>query len=226
MKMFSSDTTRNQALALFAATIGLSILAYSVLHHYVAGWMDPVILREWIDGFGIFAPVVYIAVQALQVIVAPVPGQVTALAGGYLFGPLWGTLYSLIGITIGSAIAFGLAKRYGRPYVERIIDSKVIQQFDSFTERAGVPGLFAFVLLPGLPDDAVCFLFGLTKIKILPFLTIMIVGRLPALAVTTIAGGSLASGRIYETLLLLGLLGILSTIVFIKRKTVISLLVP
>src|SRR5206468_9226443 len=63
-------------------------------------------LREW----GLLAPVVFIGLQGLQVVIAPIPGQLTAILGGYLFGQWAGLLYSTIGLTLGSVAAFGLGR--------------------------------------------------------------------------------------------------------------------
>src|SRR5262249_30675816 len=59
-------------------------------------------LREW----GVLAPVIFMGMQALQVIVAPIPGEVTGILGGYLFGEWVGLFYSTIGLTVGSVGAF------------------------------------------------------------------------------------------------------------------------
>src|SRR5215469_11958743 len=61
-------------------------------------------LREW----GVLAPVIFIGMQALQVVVAPIPGEITGILGGYLFGEWVGVLYSTIGLTVGSVAAFAV----------------------------------------------------------------------------------------------------------------------
>ena len=63
----------------------------------------------------------FMLLQVLQVIITPIPGEVTGLIGGYLYGPMLGTVYSTIGLTIGSWIAFILARAYGLPLVERVV---------------------------------------------------------------------------------------------------------
>jgi uncharacterized membrane protein YdjX (TVP38/TMEM64 family) len=70
-------------------------------------------LREW----GILAPLIFIGLQALQVIVAPIPGEVTGILAGYLFGEWLGFFYSTIGLTLGSVAAFGVGRWLGIHYV-------------------------------------------------------------------------------------------------------------
>ena len=155
LRLFSSRADRQRGIT---AAIGVAVLAvglYVLVSRYAGFLTNALALRAWLNQFGIFAPVVFIGIQALQVIVAPIPGQVVALVAGYLFCSLWETVYSVTGVLIGSAVAFSLSKRYGRSFVENVIHDDVIERFDGFVDTVGVPGLFAFVIIPGLPDDGI-----------------------------------------------------------------------
>ena len=220
MKLFSSRADRRRGIA---AAVGVAVLAvglYVLVSRYAGFLTDAEALRTWLDQFGIFAPIVFIGIQALQVIVAPIPGQVVALVAGFLFGPLWGTVYSLTGVLIGSAVAFSLSKRYGRSFVENVIHEDVIERFDGFVDTVGIPGLFAFVIIPGLPDDAICFLSGLTKWSLPTFMGVIAVGRLPAYVLTVYAGGELASGRFLSAMALVALVVAASAIGYYKQEAV------
>jgi len=177
-------------------------------------------LRAWIAQFGVFAPLVFICIQALQVVVAPIPGQIVALAAGYVFGPIAGTVYSLTGVLLGSAIAFSIAKQFGRPVVNELIHEDVLARFDGFVDRVGLPGLLALVIIPGLPDDAICFLSGLTKWRLRTFLAVISIGRLPAYVITVYAGGKLATGQITTALAVLGALILVSTIGYRNQDSI------
>ncbi|HEY9593010.1 MAG TPA: TVP38/TMEM64 family protein, partial [Spirochaetia bacterium] len=63
-------------------------------------------LREWIAGWGAWAPLIFVGIQIVQVVIFAIPGEVTQIAGGYLFGGWLGLLLSVAGITIGSTLAF------------------------------------------------------------------------------------------------------------------------
>ncbi len=137
-------------------------------------------LRVFIRQYGVFSPVVVIALQALQVVFAPIPGQVLAVVAGYLFGAWWGTVYNMVEITIGSSIAFWLSRRFGRAYVESIVHEDALERFDAIdTDTAGLT-LFVLFLIPGLPDDMLCFAGGLTGIPLWQLVGIAVVGRAPA----------------------------------------------
>jgi uncharacterized membrane protein YdjX (TVP38/TMEM64 family) len=220
MRLFSSRRDRWRGLALLVVVSVAFLGLYVAARRYAPFVFNAAELRLWIAQFGIFAPLVFVFIQALQVVVAPIPGQVVALVAGYLFGPVAGTVYSLTGVLIGSAVAFSLSKRYGRSFVEDILHTDVVARFDDFVDTVGVPGLFAFVIIPGLPDDAICFLSGLTKWRLRTFIAVLAVGRFPAYVITVYAGGELASGRFVEGLALIGVVIALSAIGYYKQETV------
>ncbi|PHQ38826.1 TVP38/TMEM64 family protein [Halorubrum persicum] len=220
MRLFASASDRRRGiLALVAVAVGFFAL-YLFVREYAGFITNAEALRVWLRQFGALAPLVFIVIQALQVIVAPIPGQVVALVAGFLFGPFWGTVYSLTGVLIGSTIAFSLAKRYGRSFVEDVLHEDVVARFDGFVDTVGVPGLFAFVIIPGLPDDAICFLSGLTKWKLPTFIAVISVGRLPAYVFTVYAGGRIADGRLLSGLAIIALVVVASIVGYYKQETV------
>jgi uncharacterized membrane protein YdjX (TVP38/TMEM64 family) len=220
MKLFASRADRWRTLLLVGTVVAAFVGLYLGVRRYAPFVFNAQALRTWIAGFGVFAPLVFIILQATQVVVAPIPGQVVALVAGYLFGPVYGTIYSLTGVLIGSAVAFTLAKRYGRSFVERVIADSVIDRFDAFVERVGAPGLFAIVIIPGLPDDAICFLSGLTTWRLRAFLLIIAVGRLPAYVITVYAGGQFAGGRFRTGLALVAFVILVSAVGYYKQEAV------
>lgn len=220
MKLFASASDRRRGLLAAAAVLLAFVALYLFVREYASFITDAEALRLWLRQFGVLAPLVFIAIQALQVVVAPIPGQVVAVVAGYLFGSFWGTVYSLTGVLIGSAVAFSLAKRYGRSFVEDVIHEDVISRFDEFVDTVGVPGLFAFVIIPGLPDDAICFLSGLTKWRLPTFIVVISVGRLPAYVFAVHAGGELANGRFLTSIALIALIVVASVVGYYKQEAV------
>lgn len=220
MKVFASRRSRRKAVALLLGFAVLLGAGYVLLRAYAPFVFNPTALRTWIAQFGTLAPLVFILIQTAQVVLAPIPGQLVALVGGYIFGSVAGTVYSMIGVMLGSAIAFSIAKRWGRPVVERLLDETFLERFDGFVAELGKPGLLVFVLIPGLPDDAVCFLAGLTHFRLLTFLVIMTVGRAPAYIVTNFAGDGFANGQFVEaSLAVLAIVGF-SLLAYVKREEI------
>lgn len=149
---------------------------------------DPSRVREWIAGFGFWAPLVSIALSTAQVLLAPVPGQIIGVANGYLYGVWLGTLYSLLGLLIGTALAMWLARQFGRPLVERLVKREHLERWDRITMRQGPWFFFLIFLIPGLPDDLVCFLIGLSPLPLPHMVLLALLGRLPGVLVSCWVG--------------------------------------
>ena len=94
-------------------------------------------IAEYIKDFGPYGPIVFIGLQALQVVAAPFPGEATGILGGYLFGTLPGLIYSIIGLTIGSCLGFALGRWLGLPFVRRLMKPATYHKFDFLTRARG-----------------------------------------------------------------------------------------
>ena len=143
---------------------------------------------EFITSFGPLSVVIFIGLQILQVIVAPIPGEVNGFIGGYLYGPVLGTLYSTIGLTIGSWIAFTLARWLGLPFVEKVVSPRIIQKYDYFMEHRGILITFILFVIPGFPKDALSYMIGLSHMKTATFLIVCTAGRLLGTLMLSISG--------------------------------------
>jgi uncharacterized membrane protein YdjX (TVP38/TMEM64 family) len=146
-------------------------------------------LVETMRASGIRGPLICIAVQIAQVIVFPIPGEVTQIAAGYVFGAWAGFLYSWIGIMLGSAFAYGFARLVGRPVIQKLIGAKRIEKIDHvLASSKGRSALFLLFLVPGMPKDSLSFGVGLTDFRFAEFIVLSGLGRAPALLVSTMIG--------------------------------------
>jgi uncharacterized membrane protein YdjX (TVP38/TMEM64 family) len=149
---------------------------------------DQTRLREWIATLGFWGPLVSIGLNTAQVLLAPIPGHFVGILNGYLYGPWLGTLYSMAGLLLGTILAMGLARRYGRPLVERFVDEETLQRWDRLAARQGPWFFFLIYLIPSLPDDLICFVIGLSQIKLPMMVTLAMIGRLPGVFVSCWVG--------------------------------------
>jgi uncharacterized membrane protein YdjX (TVP38/TMEM64 family) len=94
-------------LIILLLTVLCVFLFWEPLGNAFFSFVDKDNIKDFLERTGPVAPLVFIGLQALQVLVAPIPMQVFGLAGGYIFGAFWGTVYSMIGLTIGSFLASG-----------------------------------------------------------------------------------------------------------------------
>jgi uncharacterized membrane protein YdjX (TVP38/TMEM64 family) len=157
--------------------------------------------------------------QITQVVVAPIPGEVTGLIGGYLYGPVMGVVWSTIGLTIGSYIAFALARYFGRPFVERFVDKAVMQRFDYLLHHKGIFLVFLLFLIPGTPKDYLCYILGLGHLTTAQFLVIGGVGRLFGTILLTIGGDLIRHQEYRHFFVLVGvtIIAVIVTMIFRKK---------
>jgi uncharacterized membrane protein YdjX (TVP38/TMEM64 family) len=148
-------------------------------------------IRLLISSFGVVAPPVFILIQILQVIFAPVPGEATGLIGGYLFGALPGFIYSSIGLTAGSWLNFLIGRFLGERYVRKRIPAHQFQKIDELIKRQGVIALFILFLFPGFPKDYLCLALGLSTLPTRIFILLAGIGRMPGTFALSLQGAFL-----------------------------------
>ncbi|MDP2644082.1 MAG: TVP38/TMEM64 family protein [Desulfobacterales bacterium] len=177
----------------------LGIYAGNYLYPKLAGFYhvftDKAQVKAFVNSFGIAAPLVFVAIQVLQVIFAPIPGEISGFAGGYLFGAALGFIYSTIGLTLGSWINFFLGRLLGRHFVRRLIPPHTLERFDKIAKREGIIFIFIFFLLPGFPKDYLCLFLGITRIPFKVLLALSAVGRMPGTFMLSLQGALLFQGQ-------------------------------
>ena len=158
----------------------LSIVAVFVTIYYIGkslGWFaifeSEVSFKEYISSFGPLAPLIFFVIQFLQVIISPIPGNITTLAGGIMFGFLKGFLISVAAVFFGSVCAFLLGKKFGRPLVERIAGKKAVDKYMASVSSRQKIILFLMFLFPFFPDDILCLVAGLSAMR-LPYFSILV----------------------------------------------------
>ena len=181
--MNRKDILKLVVLLLIIAT-GIFLFRHYDLSNFLS---DRAKIVPFLDSFGPLSVVVFIGIQILQVILAPIPGEVTGFIGGYIYGIVLGALYSTIGLTLGSWLAFGLARMFGLPFVEKFVSPKVAR-YDRIMAHQGPFVAFLLFLIPGFPKDALCYILGLSHIKTKTFLIIATVGRLLGTIILSIQG--------------------------------------
>ena len=178
---------------LFAAML-VVILVYREQIWTIAS--RPEELRQWVGGFGVTAPLVFAAVQALQIVVFVIPGEVPQIAGGYLFGIAGGLALTVAGSAVGSAVAFLASRFLGIEFLRAILRR---EQLDRLQQLASSPRatltFFLFFLIPGIPKDVLCYVAGLSRMRLGMFLVIATVGRLPGVVGSVVMGDAAAEQR-------------------------------
>ena len=181
-------------------------------------------LKLFLASFGPYSAAAFTVLQALQVVVAPVPGEVTGFVGGLLFGKLYGTALSTVGLTAGALLAFYIARWLGSGFVRKIVRQEYFDRFDSFMSTHKALNItFIFFLIPGFPKDSLCYLLGLTRMRYVDFILMNVFGRLPGTFLLCMQGDAIRHGRFGSFWLIFGGSIALTTCLYFGRDAVIRL---
>ena len=174
---------------------------------------QPEQFRAWVEDFGLLGKVVFVGMVVLQVLVAFIPGEPIELAAGYAFGFLEGSLLTLVGFLIGSAMVYLLVKKFGVKLVEVFFDRKKINEF-SFLKNPKKTRAIALILMtiPGTPKDFLSYFAGLTQLKMGEWLAIVAIGRLPSLITSTVTGAAAGSENYTLSIVMLGVTLVITAI--------------
>jgi uncharacterized membrane protein YdjX (TVP38/TMEM64 family) len=178
-------------------------------------------VKAFLNSFGPYAPIPFIVLQALQVVFAPVPGEATGFLGGYVFGTWLGFLYSTIGLTLGSAAAFGLGRWLGSHVVRRLISDAVYHKFDFVARTGGELVALVFFLIPGFPKDYLCLLLGVSPMPFGIFLIITTFGRMPGTWLLSIQGAKVRGAHYLEFVIFLALAAAAVLIAYNYREAIL-----
>jgi uncharacterized membrane protein YdjX (TVP38/TMEM64 family) len=190
-----------------------AVKLYNLLH-------DPNQLKRLITSFGPYAPLAYILLQIIQVIVAPIPGGAIEFLGGYLFGAKGGFFYSMIGLLFGSWLTFSLARIFEKLAVEKFVSPQTIRKFDYLIGHEGVIFSFLLFLIPGFPKDALCYLLGLTPMHLGIFLVISTIGRIPGTLMACLQGAKAFDHQYKTFLILLGVSALVILVFYIYHEEI------
>jgi uncharacterized membrane protein YdjX (TVP38/TMEM64 family) len=159
----------------------------------------------------------------LQVVIAPIPGGAIEFLGGVLFGVKAGLVYSMIGLMLGSWLAFSLARIFEKVAVEKFVSEETRKKFDYLVEHEGVILSFILFLLPGFPKDALCYILGLTPMHLGIFLIISTIGRIPGTLMASLQGAKAFEHQYYTFGVLLGASGLIILAFYIYHEEIHNL---
>lgn len=231
MKHLSISRRKTFGWVIIGFTCLLTLVAITLVlqNRAVAGIADPSepLLQGYSDGIegtvtssGGFGPVVYILLQALQAVVAPIPGPVIAVIGGYLYGGLTATILSVIGSALGFFTVFLISRRLGKKILSRFIDGRRLDKYEQIISARGGIFLYVAFLIPILPDSLVGYAAGLSRLPIPKLLVIATVARAPGIAVAAFIGSSVAASNHIITIVSAALVVVSSIILFMYKERV------
>ncbi len=177
---------------------------------------DQAQLQAFVDRLGWMGPMFVILLNALQIVVAPVPGYIIQLASGFLYGTFWGGLWGATGLFLGAMTAMKLARLYGRPLVQKLVGAGRLAKWEQVTHSEN-PLLWC-VLLVGPTGDLPYHLAGLSRVSFLLIAVITLCVRVPSAFVAAAVGAGTVTLSWWQFALFLAILGLLSFI-FLRYQT-------
>lgn len=191
-----------------------------VLSNY--GRFDHAKLETWVGIAGFYAPLVYMLAAATATVLM-VPGSFFVFVGGVLFGPLWGTCYSLLGATLGAGLAFLIARYIASDWVARKSKGRLKQLIDG-VESEGWRFVAFIRLVPIIPFSLLSYALGLTRVRYYHYIIATFICSIPGMTAISYLGyvgkETLAGGDalIQKSLIAMGMLAIMAYLPrFVKR---------
>ena len=178
-------------------------------------------LRQFVAGFGVWGPVIFLIIWTL----APplfLPGLPITLAGGVLFGPFWGSLYTICGATAGATLAFLVARYLARDWVASKLQGTKLLTLDEKVAEQGWEIVAFTRLIPIFPFFLLNYAFGLTRVRLLHYVLATFFGMLPLTIAYTYFSANvldLFQGKVSKELLIgVILVALVSLIPFVYKK--------
>ncbi len=207
----------NKKLFKFIGLLLFVVVAFLVSRYYFN--LDALAIRDYVAGFGMWAPAVYIVIYAVGTVLF-FPGSVLTISGGVIFGAVWGTLYNIIGIGIGASLAFLVARYFGKGFVEEVIHSKFqkVSKYDDKLEENGFFTVIFLRLIPIFPFNGLNFALGLSRVKFRDYFFATVLGTIPGTFAYTYFGSSLAMLDVFDIAVSVVLILLLSMIFPLYKK--------
>lgn len=134
--------------------------------------------KDWVLQYKLLAPVIFILIQIIQIVIPIIPGGVTTVAGALVFGPVWGFVYNYVGIVIGSIILFLLVKKYGKAFILLFVKESEFNKYEKKLESKTYEWFFIFCMAsPVSPADIMVMITGLTKMSLRRFTIIILLTK-------------------------------------------------
>lgn len=189
-------------LVILLFVLSFFIIESTVIKQYL---LNPLLLKEFILTWGFFGPLAIIILQIFQAMFSFIPSQLTTIIAGFVFGPVLGLIYSLIGAFLGSMFVFSLARKYGKTLALKFFEKKDLVHFNMLFRQHRLRALFLARVAPLFPNDLVSLGAGLTGIRLRDFNLISSLGFVVQMTILTYFGSELSSERVNLSLILASL---------------------
>lgn len=218
--------TKQQAIVLLGGLMFILVCIFSYVFfgkELIKIVSDPTVFREWLNQFGAFDEFIFILIRAAQTVVKFIPAEPLEIGSGYAWGAVPGMLYCVIGNVIGTVAIFALTRRFGQKVIDLFLPTKNMKSIKMFQNSERIYALLFFLyLIPGSPKDGFTYFVGLLPVKLVPFMVVTFVARMPSVLSSTLCGATLADRQYLISALIFGatiVLAILGGLVYRRYVT-------
>ena len=162
--------------------------------------------RDYLRGFGVWAPLISALLMVLQALLLPLPSMALTLANGLVFGTVWGALLSWSSAMVAAVVCYYLARWFGRPLAAKLVGENALTMTDRFFQRYGKHAVLLARLIPGISFDVVSYAAGLSSIPLGAFVLATGLGQLPATVVYSFLGENLSQDATVVLWIIFGVL--------------------
>ncbi|NMM65445.1 TVP38/TMEM64 family protein [Clostridium sp. P21] len=170
--------------------------AYEYYNKYFYMFKDPDKIKHIIMSYGKYSILAFFILQIIQVVAFFIPGEIVQIAGGYIYGTLGGSIISLLGITTGSMIVFGISHSLGKPLIDKVVSNKDANFFKRILNLGHINFMvFLLYLIPGIPKDVLAYICGVSNVTFKNFIIYSTLGRVPGIFISAYFGAKIDSGN-------------------------------
>ena len=212
--MNKSSSPKKSKLPLYLSLLLVAILVIfyfavpSVNDFFKEAWNvltsdDEARVKNWVEGFGWFGPVVIVVAMIVQMFLLVIPTILLMIVSTLAYGPVWGSIINFIAVIIASSVGYTIGKYLGLSFIERLLGEKTTKKITTFIQEYGFWAVVITRINPFLSNDAISFVAGILKMNYWKFISATAVGITPLILLIAITGqntDSLKTGLLYDSI--------------------------
>jgi uncharacterized membrane protein YdjX (TVP38/TMEM64 family) len=200
------------------AIVGIKTVPWLIEHG-----RSPEYIREYLSSFGNAGFLIYVLIQAIQVIIVVIPGDLFSICGGFVYGIPLGFALSFLGLMSGSVIAFYISRLLGHDFVSSFIAKEKIEKISEvLNSTKGAIGMFVICTIPFIPKDVMIYIAGLTPVKASRLFLIYGLSRVPSILIWVSIGSDTYEKDYWGVAIIISILLVLLAAVFFTVRYIIK----
>jgi len=177
------------------------------------------LIRDKIKSYKSLSFIAFILLQIIQVVVFVLPGDAVNMVGGFIFGIYLGSVLSIVGVVLGSILAFFIARWLGYGFVSKFIKPQKLEKITHLLDsNAGTLSLFVICNLPFVPKDILMYCAGLTPVKPSRVLTIYCLSRIPGIIIWTSVGAQVYNQNVLGLIITFAVLAVFLGVILLLKN--------